>query len=197
MTEPGLRERKKARTRRQIQETALRLIVAHGYDATTVERIAEESEVSVSTFFRYFPTKEDVVFQDDYDPILLARLEAEDPAEGPVQAFRAVARRTFGEIYANDREVLWQRVSLVFRVPALRARVLTGTQDAGAVFGATIAARMGLAPDDVQVRIAMAAIMSVIIVVMEDWVAGDGAGDLPTMVDDALGLLQNGFGSPA
>jgi AcrR family transcriptional regulator len=63
----GLRERKKARTRAAIQEQALHLFAAQGYAATTVRQIADAAEVSESTFFRYFPTKEDVVMHDRFD----------------------------------------------------------------------------------------------------------------------------------
>src|ERR1700684_311512 len=78
--ECGLRERKKARTRASLREHALRLFREQGYQATTVEQIAAAAEVSPSTFFRYFPTKEDVVIQDDMDARLFAAFERQ-PAE--------------------------------------------------------------------------------------------------------------------
>src|SRR6478752_5242520 len=91
----GLRERKKAKTHASIQEHALRLFGEQGYAATSVEQIAAAAEVSPSTFFRYFPTKEDVVLYDALDPVLLASFRAQPPDLTPVQAMRASFRATF------------------------------------------------------------------------------------------------------
>ena len=59
---PGLRERKKQRTRRTIVDVATRLFAEQGYDATTLVQIADEAEIAPSTFFNYFPAKVDIVF---------------------------------------------------------------------------------------------------------------------------------------
>jgi AcrR family transcriptional regulator len=61
--EPGLRERKKARLRQEIIETALRLFRARGYEDTRVEDIVQVLEISQPTFFRYFPTKDAVLYE--------------------------------------------------------------------------------------------------------------------------------------
>ena len=78
-TSPGLRERKKARTRATIQREALRLFQRNGYAATSVESIAAAAEVSPSTFFRYFPTKEDVVLSDFIDETTIERFVEAPP----------------------------------------------------------------------------------------------------------------------
>src|ERR1700728_4989433 len=91
----GLRERKKARTRASLREHALRLFREKGYQATTVEQIAAAAEVSPSTFFRYFPTKEDLVLQDDMDTRMFAALEQQPPGLSPIAAVRAATRQVF------------------------------------------------------------------------------------------------------
>src|SRR5712671_5331893 len=80
----GLRERKKLKTKEAIQREALRLIEAQGYAETTIEQIAAAAEISPSTFFNYFPTKEDVVLYDAYDPVAI-RMFMERPKDEPLE----------------------------------------------------------------------------------------------------------------
>jgi AcrR family transcriptional regulator len=69
--EPDWRHREKNATRDRIRASALRLLGEQGYDTTTVEQIAAAAGVSHMTFFRYFPTKDDVALSDSYDPMLV------------------------------------------------------------------------------------------------------------------------------
>jgi AcrR family transcriptional regulator len=78
----GLRERKKVKTRLAIEDAALALFEKQGYEATTVEEIAAAAEVSTTTFFRYFPTKADVVLSEHGQQLpALHRSILERPAE--------------------------------------------------------------------------------------------------------------------
>src|ERR1700760_4614442 len=102
----GLRERKKARTRASLREHALRLFREQGYQATTVEQIAAAAEVSPSTFFRYFPTKEDVVLQDDMEPALMEAIEQQPRELGMVAAIRA----SMQAVSASLTQEQWDRL---------------------------------------------------------------------------------------
>ncbi|MCW0211771.1 MAG: TetR family transcriptional regulator [Pseudonocardia sp.] len=119
----GLRERKKARTRAELQAHALRLFRDRGWAATTVDDIAAAAEVSRSTFFRYFPTKEDVVLFDDVDP-LMAEAFDELPAGTPLlSAFRRGLATAFGRLDPEKRELEEIRMGLARTVPEIAAAV--------------------------------------------------------------------------
>jgi AcrR family transcriptional regulator len=193
MSSPGLRERKKQKTRWAIQEHALRLFAAQGYDATTVEQIAAAAEVSPSTFFRYFPTKEDVVLQDEYDPMLIAAFEAVPPDVDPIAALRQAMRAGFGQISQEERAKVLERTKLTLSVPALRARTLENFAGTINMLAEPVARRLGRAPDDFGVRTLVGAWVGALMVAIFEWVDSDGAKDLGDLADEALGLLESGF----
>ena len=120
----GLRERKKARTRAAIREHALRLFRENGYQRTTVEQIAAAAEVSPSTFFRYFPTKEDLVLQDDMDTRMIEAFERQPSGLSPVAAVRAGVREAFSSYTEAELETVRETTTLTMTVPEVRARAM-------------------------------------------------------------------------
>lgn len=193
MDAPGLRERKKVRTRRSIQDAALRLFAEQGYDATTVDQIAEAADISPSTFFRYFPTKEDTVFADEYDPLLVAAIESQPADATPIEAVRGALRTTFAAIFEADKDTLLQRMQLTLRTPALRSRAFDNTRQAEELLAEAVAVRTGRPASDLTVRMLTAAAVAVMMQALEAWVDGDGENNLPAMMDHGLGQLESGF----
>ena len=192
----GLRERKKARTRASIREHALRLFREEGYQRTTVEKIAEAAEVSPSTFFRYFPTKEDVVLQDDMDVRMIEALEQQPPELGPVAAVRAAVRQMFGSYTAADMEVLRETTALALTVPEIRARALDEFARTISGVAEALANRSGRSADDLAVRTAAGAFIGVIMAITLPWQGwSDGAAleDSFGQIDEALALLEAGL----
>lgn len=190
----GLRERKKAKTRRTIQEQALRLFAEQGYDATTVEQIAEAAEVSPSTFFRYFPTKEAVVLQDDYEALLQAALAAQPPGAPLGTVVRETFRQAFARIPQQEQEEMLARARLQISIPALRARTLDTLLSTVDTLSAEIARRFGRDPSDLVVRTLCGAIMGALVPALLAWVEQDGRRPLDEMVDAALAHLAESLG---
>jgi AcrR family transcriptional regulator len=193
---PGLRERKKARTRAAIREQALRLIREQGYEATTIEQIAEAAEVSPSTFFRYFPTKEDVVLQDDIDPLALAAFAEQPAGLAPIAAFRAAARSTFASLDDNQLATLAETARLSFAVPEVRARAVDELARTIGVIAEATAQRYGRDLDDFAVWNIAGAIVGVIMAATmpwTDWTEAGSAPDLLERIDAALAHLEAGL----
>ena len=161
----GLRERKKAKTRAAIQRHALRLFREQGYAATTVEQIAEAAEVSPSTFFRYFPTKEDVVLYDPTDLPMFAAFEAQPPEVPPIRAIRNAMREVFGGLSTEELAGQLDRDELVRAVPELRSRMIDSFVEGIDVFSELLGKRGGRSPDDIAVRTWVGAFIGAVIAV--------------------------------
>lgn len=148
----GLRERKKIRTRQAIQEQALRLFAEQGYAETTTEQIADAAEVSPSTFFRYFPTKEETVLYDPIDPVLI-QIFVEQPAEmAPLDAMRAAFGKTFENVPADRIRTELERQKIIFQIPELRSAIYERLGDIINLMAGAVAQRTGRQATDPRVR---------------------------------------------
>ncbi|WP_107654304.1 acyl-CoA-like ligand-binding transcription factor [Nocardia suismassiliense] len=149
----GLRERKKERTRRTIRLEAFRLFREQGYGETTVEQIAAAAEVSPSTFFRYFPTKEQLVLADDLDPVLIEAFRAQPPDLAPLTAFRHAMAAVFAELPAEQQAFEQERQALIYHVPELRSAIGLEMERNIDMVSAVMAERVGGTPDDFDIRV--------------------------------------------
>lgn len=185
MADQDWREAKKARTRHRLQEQALRLFAERGYEATTVEQIAAAAGVSHMTFFRYFPTKEDVVLSDSYDPLLVSAIKARPRSEHPVTRIRTAVREGLTAIYAADREALLARTRLALRTPAVRSRLW----DNQFATRELLAAALDDGTPTLRTRVLAAACLATLTTALESWVDTDGAAELPDLIDEAFAAL--------
>ena len=188
----GPRERRRVRTMREIQGEALRLFESQGYVETTIDQIAEASDISPRTFFRYFPTKEDVVLWDEYDAVI-GELLAARPADEPVgETLRVVTRSAIEGLYQHDPARLLARTRLLFSEPALRARFLGFAREGVEQVGAACAALRGLSPDDLVLQVTAAALIDAVGWACDRWQASDGKADLLALVDEVTNALVKG-----
>lgn len=149
----SLRQRKKVMTRQAIRREAFRLIEANGYGATTVEQIAEAADVSSSTFFRYFPTKESLLLADDLDPQIVEAFEAQPPEVSPTRAFRRAYETVMGRLTAEQLEFENTRQRLMFSIPELKGALYDEYYRTVTVAAEAIGHRIGRAAEDFEVRV--------------------------------------------
>lgn len=164
--QPGLRERKKQRTRQLIADTAWRLFAQRGFDHVPVAEIASEAEVSEATVFNYFPTKEDLVFHrmQAFEQELLGAVEQRGEQESLVQAFGRFVLQARGALASDDPEAT--------ETMRTAARVITGSRSLLArerdildsyttTLAPSIARERGLAADDVEAWVVANALIGV------------------------------------
>jgi len=189
----GLRERKKAKTRALIQEHAMRLFREQGYDATSVEEIAEAAEVSPSTVFRYFPTKPDLVIYDDLDERMIEAFRAQPPELNALQALRASFRSGFGALAGQEIALQLERERLLRSVPELQSAMLGEfARTVGEIADLVAERAQRPANDDAVLALAGA----VIGIAIAAWFAVDmdaSPEQFLDRVDIGMALLESGF----
>jgi AcrR family transcriptional regulator len=191
--QPGLRERKKIKTREAIRTATYALVKEQGYDATTIEQIAERAEVSPSTVFRYFPTKEDIVLTDEYDPLMAQELRSRPAGESWMDSVRHVMHLAIEANNREDPEVARMRAHLAVQVPAVRSRMVESMSATGRLLREAIAERHGLDPDSLEVRVYAMSFVGGLMEVSMYWAENGFEGELNDLVDRGLDVLQRGL----
>ena len=184
----GLRERKKVRTRDAIVTAALELFADRGYEATTVEMIAEAAEVSPATVFRYFAAKDEIVFSDRDRrlPMLAAALRNRPASESDLVA----AGRALCEVFADpDAEsgIRRQRQALASSV-VLRGKAEDVLADWQETIRKALVARGAGNHGDPDARVRAALVMTGFRVALEDWLAGKHSELVPS-IESTMGAV--------
>jgi AcrR family transcriptional regulator len=206
----GLRERKKQETRQLIADTARRLFAEGGFDAVTVAEVARAANVSETTVFNYFPTKEDLVYSrlEAFEEELLAAIRERAPGETVLSAFGNFLFQPRGvfAVGESDDGAATGQIQTITRIitesPALLARERLVFARYTESLAALIAAESGAGPDDVEPRVVAGAILTVhralIDYVRRRTIAGASARAIARGVraegERALKVLERGLG---
>jgi AcrR family transcriptional regulator len=183
----GLRDRKKIKTRDTIRREAMRLIEENGYANTTVEQIAEAAEVSPSTFFRYFPSKEMVLMANDLDRVTVEALEKQPPDMPSLQAFRRALEITMATLSEAEWRFERARIRMVLSIPELKSAQFDEYRRTATALTEADCRRTGREPDDFEVRVFVGALAGGLMAVL------DHASGVPERMYRALDFMENGM----
>ena len=176
---------------REIQTEALRLFGARGYENTTIEQIAAAADISPRTFFRYFPTKEDVVLWDEYDAVIEDLLAQRPAGEPPGELMRSITREAIAWQYARDPHRLLARHHILFAVPAVRARFVEFARDGIERLIGSLPGERGQS-EDLKIHLTAIAILDAAGAALDSWQRSDGKEDLLALLDHATDALIEG-----
>jgi len=191
-TSAGLRERKKAKAMAAVQRHALRLFRENGYQETTVEQIAEAAEISQSTFFRYFKTKEDVLIIDNYDPILIAEIKNQPEELSPLAAVRNAMLSGVAGMSAAEIKTARERIEVIMSIPELRSASVSNMYGTMDMIAEQVAARLGVTSDNWSVKVLAGAVTGACSAVLLHY-AEHPEADLAELLQDAFHQLESGL----
>jgi AcrR family transcriptional regulator len=191
---PGRRERKKIETRAALEAAALRLFAERGYEQTTVDDIAEAADVAVRTFFRYFQSKQHVLFGDvalNIAARLRAALRARPDTESPVQAVGAALGAM--DLEAEQQRQVLDRLRLLERLPELGGTFHMLLQQLHDVIAEEVADRTGTSAVDLDPQLLAAAATGSLRAALAVFEATGGRRPLAELRDEAYSRLTAGL----
>lgn len=174
-------------TRQRLQDHAIRLFAQRGFDDVTVEEVANAAGVSHMTFFRYFPTKESVVLDDPYDPMIGEMVANQDTRLPALERARLGVLESWHRLDEPDDETTRLRIQLAAENRSLRARIWENNLRTEEVI---VAALTGSGATSLEARVAAGAVNGALTAALFDWAEDEDAGTLGDRIRQALAQLK-------
>jgi AcrR family transcriptional regulator len=203
----GLRERRRVKARHTIQERALDLFDERGFDAVTIEEIAAAAEVSPSSVYRYFGTKEGLLVADEFDSMSQEALDEILDLDDPVGSLLRIVREyetTPGEQAPKPEDKPrssqterspWRRVRYFFQEPSVRMAACAALDRASQRIAPMMAGRGYLT--DTQARVAANALVFGYFAALEQWYLDGGVHPIADYVEEGMAPLRTIWSPPA
>lgn len=190
----GLHDRRREYVTQEIADASMRLFAESGFDAVTVDEIAAEVGISARTFFRYFPTKDDVLLQHHrrIRSRLVRAMSRRPPDEGAVTALRNAYLET-STVSPERREEIARQTRFLAGSRALVAKAHGAGATEVAEVAELVAGRLGISPDDARAETIAVAMDAAAGAAFRRWALADGAEDPAIHVAAALDLLAAGL----
>jgi TetR/AcrR family transcriptional regulator, regulator of mycofactocin system len=192
-TAAGRVGRRRLTSRGELEHVAFELFDAGGFDRTTVDDIAAAAGISRRTFFRYFPSKNDVVW-GDFDSMLdrMRRRLAACPPDRPLMDEVRQALLDFNRVPAEELPWHRRRMALILRTPALQAHSTLRYADWRAVLAGFVGERLRQPASALAPQTIAHATLGVAVAAYEQWLRDERA-DLPALLDAAMRELAGSF----
>lgn len=190
----GLRERKKMLAREAIEEAALRLFHERGYENTSIEDIAEAVVMSPRTFFRYFASKEDVVFaswQEIVDTVVVFLSQL--PQDASLYAILSAVLDHISTIFQARQERSLIMYQVVMTTPVLIPPYLYLLTSLEQIIHPIIIQRWNMQQDDQHMMLVIATTITSFRVTLQSWLQDGAEEDLPTSVHENMEKLRDGL----
>ncbi len=183
--------RKQRRLRQELALTALELFTEQGYDKTTVEEIVDRVEVSMSSFYRFFPSKSDLILELHHigSRDLVRVLAERPPEESLVEALEAAVAQQQDELQ-QDLVALRHFLELLAENPELRGRLLADQYELRDAMAEAVAPRLGVSPEDLHCQVVALAILSTTHLALDLWNREHGGGQPVDVIRSAYRVLE-------
>ena len=193
MTEGGLRERKRTAAMYRIQTVALGLFEQRGFDDVTVEEIAEASDVSPSSIYRYFGTKEELVLWDEFDPGMGVLLSAALSDAVPLDGIRRVMMDGIEGMAPADEQRLIRRLRLAATSPSLQQAAVARSYLFAEMVEQALAQQLGRPVDDLEVQVFSHALIGGLLGMLHHWQGTDFGTPLTEVLGRTFIIFEEGL----